>query len=1133
MKKTVKSNPRERGIALLFALGVLSLLLVLGLAFATNSLMARKVAANNSYRGQAKIMALSAINRVATAIAFYQQSEYIRSDGGFPEDFSALYSYMERSGVGSSDTAGSDNESTVNDNLYKAGEMNHKSLLYSHVLEDKEESEENDNAQKAKWIFVTAEETTSDADGNLKSVDKIIGRYAYRVLPTEIGSPLNLYALQGGYFFYDEPDSVNHNNNGKPWEYRIGRDSRELNLAEVAPFKNWPNSFTGGDAFVATENQPRVSDMNLEDLDAYMDSNASIFDTDALREWTKRWFEDGGVKSDYEAYYFQEAGKNRRVYLHRFNISKLFDGDREVESWNTWLGADKNTFNAVKKLTMEDVDAEETAAFELEDESTPDHLGIPFLKMIGDTRGTFKAIEDRRHQVAANLLDYVDDDDIPTSNVAASTWKDLAGKTELAELPAFTGNEKTAYINEIALGLQGNVKQIQESYDGCQAYTKAELQIVPELIVELIRIYKDALPATYFKTVLNSLKLKVNATITIGRIDYSYLDADGNTLSASINLDKALDPKEDEVTLGSALDVGFAVGSFNASEGYKVGSGEIEKSDGSEALVPLSFSFSDAVKTAFGNASKLGTNQQITQVNVTSWKFKLGSVSFELGNLILLDGEDGNGIDFVRWKQSENTKLDGEDFTLFTGFQADGELGATDNTVFSLNATDNTREMKKSPYRYFYLAGMEAIDPRQNLNARDDDEAGEAHTLDSAEKFDWTFANFGAVAYDNAGFPAGEGTTVSKPHLTMQITNDAAKEKPTFAGRVNSKSNPQLPYGSVTEAQELLYDGELATDPAWLGDDKAQHISTAYIRNNGMRSFWELGAIHRGVKWETINLSNALSRTGGETDLFAAQDPDPSYTISNDENGIAYLRGDGGILDQVKMTDDVRSYGKVDLNALDEDYETDSVKFDATRDKEIGRMLFRNVKLGQAYEDLDTKTAYETNGTTLSSDDAGKIVDVLVTGDGTHRPFESRAALLGWEPGGKVFFDGYGLFPDTDEHYPNTDAAREELIGKTANLMTVSALPQRTIQAVVVAQTIKDVGRDGSSGSKLPMFRLKEDGKTMVEKKDTKLNRFDYVKDGDEFIYFDEITGEVKLLVTFLWDSFTGRLRIRQIEYLD
>ena len=60
--------------------------------------------------------------------------------------------------------------------------------------------------------------------------------------------------------------------------------------------------------------------------------------------------------------------------------------------------------------------------------------------------------------------------------------RDKTSRTS-AQLPTFTGNERTAYINEIALGLQGNVKQIQESCDGCQAYTKAELQIVPELIV--------------------------------------------------------------------------------------------------------------------------------------------------------------------------------------------------------------------------------------------------------------------------------------------------------------------------------------------------------------------------------------------------------------------------------------------------------------------------------------------------------------------------------------------------------------------------------------------------------------------------------------------------------------------------
>ena len=44
--KAVHKN--ESGVALLFALGILSLLLVLGLAFASNALLAQKVAYNNS-----------------------------------------------------------------------------------------------------------------------------------------------------------------------------------------------------------------------------------------------------------------------------------------------------------------------------------------------------------------------------------------------------------------------------------------------------------------------------------------------------------------------------------------------------------------------------------------------------------------------------------------------------------------------------------------------------------------------------------------------------------------------------------------------------------------------------------------------------------------------------------------------------------------------------------------------------------------------------------------------------------------------------------------------------------------------------------------------------------------------------
>ena len=70
MKKKIKINNRraQRGVALLFALGILSLLLILGLASVTNALLAQRVASNNSSRSQAKMLAQSAISRMAISL---------------------------------------------------------------------------------------------------------------------------------------------------------------------------------------------------------------------------------------------------------------------------------------------------------------------------------------------------------------------------------------------------------------------------------------------------------------------------------------------------------------------------------------------------------------------------------------------------------------------------------------------------------------------------------------------------------------------------------------------------------------------------------------------------------------------------------------------------------------------------------------------------------------------------------------------------------------------------------------------------------------------------------------------------------------------------------------------------------
>ena len=61
---------KQRGVALLLALGFLSLLLVMGIAFVTNATVARKTAANARARAQARSLAQSAVNRLLAEIRY-------------------------------------------------------------------------------------------------------------------------------------------------------------------------------------------------------------------------------------------------------------------------------------------------------------------------------------------------------------------------------------------------------------------------------------------------------------------------------------------------------------------------------------------------------------------------------------------------------------------------------------------------------------------------------------------------------------------------------------------------------------------------------------------------------------------------------------------------------------------------------------------------------------------------------------------------------------------------------------------------------------------------------------------------------------------------------------------------------
>ena len=106
MRKTACRH--ENGVALIFALGLLTLLSVLGVAFVTNSLTAQKIAVNVGARNQARILMDSAINRVMITL----MGVFSQSPGG-TGDFSCIYSApggkpkaaRERRGISSMTTA--------------------------------------------------------------------------------------------------------------------------------------------------------------------------------------------------------------------------------------------------------------------------------------------------------------------------------------------------------------------------------------------------------------------------------------------------------------------------------------------------------------------------------------------------------------------------------------------------------------------------------------------------------------------------------------------------------------------------------------------------------------------------------------------------------------------------------------------------------------------------------------------------------------------------------------------------------------------------------------------------------------------------------------------------------------------
>jgi len=206
--------------------------------------------------------------------------------------------------------------------------------------------------------------------------------------------------------------------------------------------------------------------------------------------------------------------------------------------------------------------------------------------------------------------------------------------------------------------------------------------------------------------------------------------------------------------------------------------------------------------------------------------------------------------------------------------------------------------------------------------------------------------------------------------------------------------NPSSPSPATSD-----HDTETATNPV--------NISTAYIRNGPPKSLWELGAIHRGEPWKTLNI-------------------DKYNDGSNDE---IYGNGDAAILGQVKLEPQTQTRGKFNANSPQ---------------KPAWEAVLAGITVGGEY-DAPGGGDPISNFNIIDTDGGGPIFDKNGTNSGT--PFSNRGGIA---QAGSLADGTAGSSIDQ-----NTDRTQEEIIGKIANLLTVR---QNYFTVIVVGQAIKDVG---------------------------------------------------------------------------
>ena len=391
------------------------------------------------------------------------------------------------------------------------------------------------------------------------------------------------------------------------------------------------------------------------------------------------------------------------------------------------------------------------------------------------------------------------------------------------------------------------------------------------------------------------------------------------------------------------------------------------------------------------------------------------------------------------------------------------------------------------------------------------------HTADAAKNgYDYTKlltgANFTTFTVDDPTLPqaAWFGFAVHDPRqnlhsadwleLTPKSMSAAVAPESVFSlvGYVGKPiaENSSNGTGDDTDAPSAGVDKETTADPA--------NMSTAFIRNAPMESPWELGFIHRGARWQTVNL-----KVYDTSKAFKVVDIGGKNYIPG---GGAYTAGDANILDQIKMTEKAESTQKIGLKS---------------QKIEVFEALFAKIKYGCVID--STMSVNSMAGLVPLS--GTELTDAQTTFFGNKIINKYKAAANPDERRTRASVVNTLLLPElvaVPAIAADTDAKQEELIGKIINLTEIgSKVGSFTI--IILAQTIKDIGT--SSGITIHKYSDDETPGSRL----CKLSTFDAtidLTDSKKCIYYDEITAEQKIIVKG-YRTNDGNTRITSFQYID